>query len=117
MVEWEQEGIIEDTECNSIDLNDENQDTSEIFTKLARANFADKARVELISNKSWSRGRCEEATPSADPIAIYYRSLSKIPLLKRRIVIIICLLVKNAPGVAPQQGIGTISCCGPREFS
>ena len=50
MIELEQEGIPEETEYDSIDSNDESPDTSEVFPKLARANYIDKARSKSIPN-------------------------------------------------------------------
>jgi RNA polymerase primary sigma factor len=83
MIELEEDGIPEETEYDSIDLNDESPDTSEVFPKLTRANYVDAARFEPIPNESSSIAKWEEAAPSVDPTHIYYRSLSKIPLLKR----------------------------------
>jgi hypothetical protein len=48
-----------------------------------KANYVDKVRFEPIPNKSREIWKGEEAASSADPIFIYYRSLSKIPLLTR----------------------------------
>ena len=43
MIELEQDGILQETEYESIDLNDESPDTSEVFPKLTRVNYIDKA--------------------------------------------------------------------------
>jgi RNA polymerase primary sigma factor len=83
MIELELEGIHEETEYDAIDLNDESPDTSEVFPKLTRANYVDKAGVESVPNQSRSIGKWNESAPSADPIFIYFRSLREIPLLKR----------------------------------
>ena len=48
MIELEQEGIPEETEYDSFDLNDDSPDTSEVFPKLTRANYVDKTRFEPI---------------------------------------------------------------------
>jgi RNA polymerase primary sigma factor len=83
MIELEQDGIPEETEYESIDLDDESTDASEVFPKLWPASYIDKARIEPIPDESVSIGKWEAASPSADPIFVYYRSLNKIPLLKR----------------------------------
>jgi RNA polymerase primary sigma factor len=83
MIELEQNGILQETDYESIDLNDESPDASGVFPKLARINYIDKARFEPIPNENRSIGKWEQPTPSADPILMYYRSLSKIPLLTR----------------------------------
>jgi RNA polymerase primary sigma factor len=83
MIELEHDSIPEETEYAPIDLDDENLDTSEASLKIRRAHVVDIVRAEAIQNESRSIGKWEEATPSPDPLFIYYRSVSKIPLLKR----------------------------------
>lgn len=83
MIELEQEGIPQGNDYESIGLNDENSDTSEVFPKLMRVNYIDKTAFEPFPNENRSIAKAEQPTPSADPILMYYRSLSKIPLLTR----------------------------------
>jgi RNA polymerase primary sigma factor len=83
MIELEPDSIPEETEFESIDLDNESPHTSEVFPRLTRANYVDRARFEPIPNESKAIGKWEEASSSADPIYIYYRSLNKIPLLTR----------------------------------
>jgi RNA polymerase primary sigma factor len=83
MIELEQDDIPEETKYESIDLDDEGTDSSEIFPRIAGANYADKVRFEPIPDESRVIGRAEEPSSSVDPIHIYYRSMSKIPLLTR----------------------------------
>jgi RNA polymerase primary sigma factor len=83
MIESEQDDIAEETEYESIDLDNESPGTSETFPRLMRANYVDKVRFEPIPNESRAIWKGEETASSADPILIYYRSLSKIPLLTR----------------------------------
>jgi RNA polymerase primary sigma factor len=68
MIELEQDDILEETEYDSIDLDDESPRTSEVFPRLTRANYVDKVRVEPIANKSRAIGKWEEAASSTDPI-------------------------------------------------
>jgi RNA polymerase primary sigma factor len=96
MIELEQDGISEETEYESIDLNDESPDISEAFPRLTRGNYIDKARFEPIPNESWSIGKWEQPAPSADPILIYYRSLSKIPLLTREQEVYLAKKIESA---------------------
>jgi len=83
MIKLEQNDIPEETEYESIDLDDESPGTSEAFPGLMDANYVDKVSFETITNESRAIGKGEEADSSADPIYIYYRSMSKIPLLTR----------------------------------
>ncbi|HTY61367.1 MAG TPA: sigma-70 family RNA polymerase sigma factor [Acidobacteriota bacterium] len=83
MIEMEQDGIPQETDYESIDLNDESPDTSEVTPKLTRINYTNKARFEPTPNEIRSVAKGEQPAPSADPILMYYRSLSKIPLLTR----------------------------------
>ncbi len=83
MIELEQDDILEEKEYDSIDLDDESPGTTEVYPRHARANYVDKARFEPIPKKSRAIAKWEEAASSADPILIYYRNLSRIPLLTR----------------------------------
>jgi RNA polymerase primary sigma factor len=81
MIKLEQNDIPKETEYESIDLDDESPGTSEAFPGLMDANYVDKVRFEPIPNESRAIGKGEGADSSADPIYIYCRSMSKIPLL------------------------------------
>jgi RNA polymerase primary sigma factor len=81
MIQSEQDDIPGEAEHESIDLDDESPDISEAFPRPMGANYLDKVRFEPIPNESRAAGK--EADASADPIHVYYRSLSKIPLLTR----------------------------------
>ena len=83
MIELERDDIPEETEYESIDLDDESPGTSETFPRLAGTNHVDRARFEPIPDESKAIWKEQEADSSADPIQIYYRSMSKIPLLTR----------------------------------
>jgi RNA polymerase primary sigma factor len=83
MIQLERDGLPEETECESIDLDDESPGTSETFPTLAGTNHVDRARFEPIPDESKAIWKGEAADSSADPIQLYYRSMSKIPLLTR----------------------------------
>ena len=96
MIELEQDGILQETDYESIDLNDESPDTSEVFPKLTRVNYIDKAGFEPVPNENRSIAKWEQPAPSADPILIYYRSLSKIPLLTREQEVYLAKKIESA---------------------
>jgi RNA polymerase primary sigma factor len=96
MIELEQYGIPEETEYESIDLDDENPDTSEAFSKLMRANYIDKSRFEPIPDENRSIAEWVQPAPSADPVLIYYRSLNKIPLLTREQEVFLAKKIESA---------------------
>jgi RNA polymerase primary sigma factor len=83
MIELEQGDIPEETEYKSIDSDCEGSRIYEAFPGLTAANYVDKVRFELIPTESREIGKREKADPSADPVHIYHRSMSRIPLLTR----------------------------------
>jgi RNA polymerase primary sigma factor len=83
MIELEQNDVLEETEYDVIDLDDEGLGASEAFPRLTRANYVDRVRFDRAPNESRQVGKGDESTSSADPLYIYYRSMSKIPLLTR----------------------------------
>jgi RNA polymerase primary sigma factor len=80
MIELEQEDILEtlDSEVSE----DEIEGTDE-FSGLTRENYVDRVRFTRQSPDERSTRHAAEATSSSDPLYIYYRSMSKIPLLTR----------------------------------
>ena len=83
MIELEQDGMRETTECDPLDLNDKSSNTSGVFSKLTRASCFDKSGLWPIPDESRSIGKWEQPASSADPLFVYYRSLNNIPLLTR----------------------------------
>jgi hypothetical protein len=73
----ERDDIPEETEYESTDSVDESPGTPETFPRLAGTNYVDRARFELIPDESKEIWKEQAADSSADPILIYYRSLSK----------------------------------------
>lgn len=79
MIELRQDNILEETD--PIDLNDDNPDTSELFgvgSDTARARFE-----RLPDENKPAHRKAEETTQLTDPVYVYYRSMSKFPLLTR----------------------------------
>ncbi len=53
------------------------------FAGLTRANYVDRVRFSRMPSDEHRPAVKGESAPSADPLYIYYRSMSKIPLLTR----------------------------------
>lgn len=96
MIEFEQDGVLEETEYDSIDLDDEGLGGSEAFPSLTRANYVDRVRFARVPSESRQIGKGEESTSSADPLYIYYRSMSKIPLLTREQEVYLAKKIESA---------------------
>jgi len=82
MIELEHDGILEDTDYDVIELDEDDPDGSDAFPRLTRENYVDRVRFDRVPNENRIINKEESAT-SADPLYIYYRSMSKIPLLTR----------------------------------
>jgi RNA polymerase primary sigma factor len=96
MIELEQDDVLEETEFESIDLDNEDLDASNQFPRLTRANYVDRVRFARVPNENRPTGKGEEATASADPLYIYYRSMSKIPLLTREQEVYLAKKIESA---------------------
>jgi RNA polymerase primary sigma factor len=96
MIELEQEDFLEETEYEPVNLDEENLGDSEAFPRLTRANYVDRVRFDRVPNESRPVGRVEESTASADPLYIYYRSMSKIPLLTREQEVYLAKKIESA---------------------
>ncbi len=96
MIELEQEDTLEKTEYDLIDLNDEDLDSSESFPGLTRENYVDRVRFARVPNENRQVGKWEESNSSADPLYIYYRSMSKIPLLTREQEVYLAKKIESA---------------------
>ena len=82
MIELEHDGILEETEYDVIELDEDDLDGSDAFPRLTRENYVDRVRFDRVPNENRIISK-EESAASADPLYIYYRSMSKIPLLTR----------------------------------
>jgi len=96
MIELEPDDVLEETEYDSIDLDEEGLDASEAFPRLTRANYVDRVRFARVPNENRPAGKGEDSTASADPLYIYYRSMSKIPLLTREQEVYLAKKIESA---------------------
>lgn len=83
MIEVKRNGRLEDAEYDPIELDDDEMDASEAFPRLTRENYVDRVRLDRVPTEGRPAVKGEESAASADPLYIYYRSMSKIPLLTR----------------------------------
>jgi RNA polymerase primary sigma factor len=96
MIELENDDFLEETGYDSIDLDEEGLGVPEAFPRLTRANYVDRVRFARVPNESRPVGKGEESTASADPLYIYYRSMSKIPLLTREQEVYLAKKIESA---------------------
>jgi RNA polymerase primary sigma factor len=96
MIELDQDEVLEETEYESINLDDDDQGTSDAFPRLTRANYVDRVRFARVPNENRVVGKGEESASSADPLYIYYRSMSKIPLLTREQEVYLAKKIESA---------------------
>jgi RNA polymerase primary sigma factor len=75
---------LENDEMESSDLYDDGDgaELGDEFAGVTRANYVDRVRFTRVPSEERSIAK-GEAAPSTDPLYIYYRSMSKIPLLTR----------------------------------
>jgi RNA polymerase primary sigma factor len=95
MIELEQDGVLEETAYDSIELGEDGMDASESFPRLTRENYVDRVRFDRVPNENRTIGK-EESAASADPLYIYYRSMSKIPLLTREQEVYLAKKIESA---------------------
>jgi RNA polymerase primary sigma factor len=96
MIELENDDVLEETEYESIELDEEDLGASETFPRLTRANYVDRVRFDRVPNEYKPMGKGEESAASADPLYIYYRSMSKIPLLTREQEVYLAKKIESA---------------------
>ena len=64
MIELENDDVLEETEYDSIDLDEEGlSGASEAFPRLTRANYVDRVRFARVPNESRPVGKGEEPRP------------------------------------------------------
>ncbi|MDR0843053.1 MAG: sigma-70 family RNA polymerase sigma factor [Acidobacteriota bacterium] len=95
MIEMEHDGILEETDYDVIELGEEDLDSSDAFPRLTRENYVDRVRFDRVPNENRLIGK-EESAASADPLYIYYRSMSKIPLLTREQEVYLAKKIESA---------------------
>jgi RNA polymerase primary sigma factor len=83
MIELEDDEIAEAPDLyDSEDMNGD-VDGDDEFAGVTRANYVDRVRFSRVPSEDHRPAVKGEAAPSTDPLYIYYRSMSKIPLLTR----------------------------------
>jgi RNA polymerase primary sigma factor len=97
MIELEQEDIFENSDLyEEMDPVGGNRDgESEQFPSLTRANYVDRVRFARIPDENQGVER-SESPASSDPLYIYYRSMSKIPLLTREEEVYLAKKIESA---------------------
>ena len=95
MIELEQDGILEETDYDVIELDEDDLDGADAFPRLTRENYVDRVRFDRVPNENRVIGK-EESAASADPLYIYYRSMSKIPLLTREQEVYLAQKIESA---------------------
>ncbi len=99
MIELEQEEVLDPSELyDSADSGSEGFERgSREFPSLTRENYVDRVRFNLPSAEPRSAdNKPQESTASADPLYIYYRSMSKIPLLTREQEVYLAKKIESA---------------------
>jgi len=101
MIELEQEDIFENSDLfDGGSLSDQESEGSEFgsgeFSGLTRDNYVDRVRFDRIPDETRSVGKGEESAASADPLYIYYRSMSKIRLLTREEEVYLAKKIESA---------------------
>jgi RNA polymerase primary sigma factor len=66
------------------------------FSGLTRDNYVDRVRFDRIPSETRAAGKGEETAASADPLYIYYRSMSKIRLLTREEEVYLAKKIESA---------------------
>jgi RNA polymerase primary sigma factor len=100
MIELEQDDIFESSDLfDSSNISEVDGDSHEFgggeFSGLTRDNYVDRVRFDRIPDETRSVGK-EESAASADPLYIYYRSMSKIRLLTREEEVYLAKKIESA---------------------
>jgi RNA polymerase primary sigma factor len=98
MMELEQEDIFENSDMYDLDDSEGGRESgdAEEFPRLTRANYVDRVRFTRIPDETRGAERGADTTASADPLYIYYRSMSKIPLLTREEEVYLAKKIESA---------------------
>jgi RNA polymerase primary sigma factor len=95
MIELEQDELLDDADLYDGEESDELEPGSGEFTGLTRANYVDRVRFDRVPDETRSVAK-EEPASSADPLYIYYRSMSKIRLLTREEEVYLAKKIESA---------------------
>jgi RNA polymerase primary sigma factor len=98
MIELEREEILDGSDVyDPMDSDSDDLDAvSEEYPGLTRENYVDRVRFHRISHDTRAIGKGEEPAASVDPLYIYYRSMSKIPLLTREEEVYLAKKIESA---------------------
>jgi RNA polymerase primary sigma factor len=83
MIELEDDEISEVSDLYESEEGDGELAGDNEFSGVTRANYVDRVRFSRVPSDEHRAAIKGEAAPSTDPLYIYYRSMSKIPLLTR----------------------------------
>jgi len=98
MIELEHEDIFESGdgyESRGASYEGEDGEYGE-YSELTRDKYVDRVRFDRIPTEARPQVKGEESTASADPLYIYYRSMSKIPLLTREEEVYLAKKIESA---------------------
>jgi len=96
MIELDRENVLEEADYDVINLEDDGSEDSETFPRLTRENYVDRVRFSRVPVDGRTAVKAEEIVSSADPLYIYYRSMSKIPLLTREQEVYLAKKIESA---------------------
>jgi RNA polymerase primary sigma factor len=96
MIELDRDNVLEETEYDVITLDDDGLEDSDAFPRLTRENYVDRVRFSRVQADGRTTVDGEEVASSADPLYIYYRSMSKIPLLTREQEVYLAKKIESA---------------------
>ena len=94
MIELEQEEALDLYDSEETDSGE--LEVSEGFPGLTRENYVDRVRFARMPSENRSIHGPDESAPSVDPLYIYYRSMSKIPLLTREEEVYLAKKIESA---------------------
>jgi RNA polymerase primary sigma factor len=83
MIELEEDEMSEGSDLYDSEDVDGEAISDDEFAGVTRANYVDRVRFSRVPSEDHRPAVKGEAAPSTDPLYIYYRSMSKIPLLTR----------------------------------
>jgi RNA polymerase primary sigma factor len=95
MIQFEEE-IVETSQLYDPEDFEGEGGSSDDYPELTRANYVDRVRFTKMPSESGDAVAAADAAPSADPLYIYYRSMSKIPLLTREEEVYLARKIESA---------------------
>jgi RNA polymerase primary sigma factor len=96
MIELEDDEISEASDLYDVEDTEAELGSDDEFSGVTRANYVDRVRFSRVPSEDYRIGVKGEAAPSTDPLYIYYRSMSKIPLLTREEEVYLAKKIESA---------------------